>query len=525
MANTVSFIIQLQDRFSRKANKISESVRRATSKFDGFSRKIRKANDKLVKFGKAAKRAGGKLRDFGKKLTLSVTLPLSIMGGVALVQSAKLETLAVAFETMTGSAEKGQALLKQLTKFTATTPFQLEGVAKATKTLLAFKVPLEGIPGTLRMLGDIAAGTDAPLSDIAQIFGKTRAKGKLMTEELLQFAERGIPIIDILAERLKVTKPVIFKLASESKISFGIMEEALKTMTSEGGIFFDQTIRQSKTLGGVWSTLRDNMGLTAGVFGDIIVDVFELKGGLKVVSDFLDRLGQSTKVFAKTHPNITKVLVILVAVLAVLGPLIISIGFLVVGFAAISVAAGFLGVSLSAISIPILIIIGAIAALVVAGIFLMRNWEKVKAVFKSVLDFILGGFAATVSLFTSVKVSGSELFSGLLESMFELGAGVIKFLINPLQGVIDLFSSLKSSVSSFIFGKNEIEQAKASIEATVNANPPAKLKSQRPDVARSQTDIGITLRAPENVVQSTEVRSSGNRENLNVGLNMVPAGA
>jgi len=528
VANNISFIIELQNRFSREAEKIRASVRRATAGFDKFNRKIKKASIKLIRLGRKAKEAGKGLAELGKKLTKSITLPLSILGGVALVQSAKLETLAVAFETMTGSAAKGKKLLEDLTQFTATTPFQLEGVGKAAKTLLAFKVSVDDMTPTLRMLGDIAAGTSAPLSDIALIFGKARAKGKLMTEEILQLAERGIPVIDVLAEKLKVTKPAIFKLASESKISFAVMEDALRSMTTTGGIFFDQTRKQSETLGGVWSTLKDNIALTAAVFGDILVDVFGLKAGISGVSEFLTTLRTRIKAFAREHPVLTKILVILTAIIAVIGPLLVVVGTAVIGFGALSIAAGFLGISLGAVAAPVLIVVAAIAAIVTAGVLLVRHWETIKmkakelwekvkknfliiaillppialliaagslivrnwdkikmaaaALWEAVkkffgfivdlisgfgakaFDFLLAAFVQLIQLFTGVETTADSVFSSMVDSVIEFGKNVVDFAIGPITKVVDMFSNLNDAVSSFVFGDDEEKKVKAVVD-------------------------------------------------------------
>lgn len=451
MGNKVSFIIQLQNKFSKQADKIRNAtkgmtggfakldrkVKSASVKLSGLGRKVKnvggkfsqfgrkltnaaklplvtfkklgrvveRASKKLEVFGKKAKAVGSRLKDLGKSLTTRVTLPLVAFGTVALIQSAKLETLATSFETMTGSAKKGKDLLAKLVRFTATTPFQLAGVGKATKTLLAFKVPLKAMLPTLRMLGDIAAGTEAPLSDIAQIFGKARAKGKLMTEELLQLAERGIPIIDLLATKFNLSKAAIFKLASESKISFKVMENALRDMTSKGGIFFDQTKRQSATLAGLFSTLKDNIVLTSGVIGDIIVEVFGLKDGLSGLSDFFNELRTNIRAFAKEHPAITKLIAVIVGLIAILAPVLIMVGQMVIAFGALTLASSVLGLSFTAIIVPILLVVAAVGLLITAGVLIVKNWEEIKGGARELWRTVSGAVENMVKSFGGLKFS------------------------------------------------------------------------------------------------------------------------
>ncbi len=514
MANKVSYLIQLQDRFSRQGNKIRSTVSRMVGGFDNLDRKIKKTSTKLERLGKKAKAAGTKLSGFGKSLTTRVTLPLAAFGGVALTQSAKLETLATAFETMTGSAEKGQKLLQQLTEFTATTPFQLEGVAKATKTLLAFKVPLEAMPDTLRMLGDIAAGTDAPLSDMAQIFGKVRAKGKLMTEELLQLAERGIPIIDSIADKFGLTKAQVFKLASESKISFAVMEDALKRMTQTGGIFFNQTQRQSETLSGLFSTLKDNIGLTSAVFGDIIVDVFGLKEGIAGLNEFFGTLRERIQAFSKESPGITKLVAVFVGLVAILGPILFIVGQAVVVFGALALIAGALGISFAAMVIPVLLAVAAAGLLVAAGVLIMQNWEGIK-----------GGAQA---LWEDV----SMFFSRMIDSVVAFGEAVLDSVLSPFRQAKELISGFGSSIGSlFGFGDTEIRVLmpeltpipEIKLVAPDMANIP-ELEARQSVTRQSQTDVNVNLRAPERTIESIKTRTSGKLPGLNVGVNMEAAG-
>ena len=98
-------------------------------------------------------------------------------------------------------------------------------------------------------------------------------------------------------------------------------------------------------------------------------------------------------------------------------------------------------------------------------------------------------------------------FTIMIEAIVSFGKSIIDFAVKPIQVVMDKFSSLKSLASRFIFGD-------------VNITPPVDIKQQQGSTSRSQTDIMVHLRAPENVVESTKIKSTGDRKNLNVGMNM-----
>ena len=90
----------------------------------------------------------------------SLLAPLGYMKDglvAASAAAADMERSAVAFEVMAGSAEKGAATLKQIKQLAAATPFEFPELAEAGQLLMNFGVQAEGVAGTLRKLGDVAA--------------------------------------------------------------------------------------------------------------------------------------------------------------------------------------------------------------------------------------------------------------------------------------------------------------------------------------------------------------------------------
>tara|TARA_Y100000593_G_C4321560_1_gene344100 strand:+ start:3675 stop:5930 length:2256 start_codon:yes stop_codon:yes gene_type:complete len=282
-----------------------------------FDKKLSKVQNNLQNVGK-------KMQSIGKGMTVGITAPLGLLGAAALKSASDLETMGVAFESMLGSGEAASQMVKDLSDFTAKTPFQLEGVGKAAKQLLSFGVQGDQVIGKLKFLGDIAAGANIPLSDMASIFGKSKAKGKAMTEELLQLSDRGVPVIDTLAKKMRVSKEAIFDMASKGKISFEILQDSLISLTQEGGVFANQMEKQSNTMAGIWSTLKDNIGLALADIGNSIVEGFDLKNALKSAIAWIQEL---TKRFKELSPQTKKIIVVVAGLAAAAGPLIAGLGF------------------------------------------------------------------------------------------------------------------------------------------------------------------------------------------------------
>ena len=170
----------------------------------------------------------------------------------------EFQQLEISFGTMLKSKEKANELMAQLTDLAAKTPFGLQEVSEGAKRLLAFQVPAEEVTETLRRMGDVAAGLGVPMGQLIHVYGQVKAQGKLMTNDLYQFMNAGIPIIAELSKVVGKSETEIKDMVSAGKIGFPEVQAVIKNMTSEGGLFFNLMAEQSKSLGGQISNLQDN---------------------------------------------------------------------------------------------------------------------------------------------------------------------------------------------------------------------------------------------------------------------------
>ena len=252
----------------------------------------------LQQLRRAAVSAGRGVRDLGKDLALAainggkwlaarsiavlktsaVALggALAAAGTAAVVFGAKQEQTRLKLEVMLGSVEKANALLGQMQKFANVTPFNTAEVVSAGQTLLGFGVAAGDVVSQIKMLGDISAGTGKDLNELASIYGKTLAKGKVETEQLNQITEAGIPIIRTLAAMYGVSEGAVYDMAARGKISAADLQKAFEKMTASGGIFGGMMEKQSKTVGGLWSTFIGNLQTIAGTVGEQLAPVMRL---------------------------------------------------------------------------------------------------------------------------------------------------------------------------------------------------------------------------------------------------------
>ena len=173
----------------------------------------------------------------------------------------------IAFETMLHSGEKAKAMILDLAKLAASTPFDMKGVVSGAKQLLAYGFAADQITDTMRRLGDISAGLGLNLQDLTWLYGTTMVQGRLFTRDLMQFTGRGIPMTEALAKQFGVTKDKVSELVTAGKIGFPEVEKAIKSLTDEGGQFGGLMEKQSHSITGQISNIQDSIEMAINDLG------------------------------------------------------------------------------------------------------------------------------------------------------------------------------------------------------------------------------------------------------------------
>ena len=216
-----------------------------------------------------------------------------IGGGAALIRgifgsAAELESQTRSLQVLTGSAEKTKQIVAEIKAFGAATPFQVRDLIDVTKKLKAFGIETDSLVDTTKRLGDIAGATGADLDGIATAFGQIRAKGKFAQEENLQLLERGVDLTTELKKMYGLSGDELAKAMSKGQISFEAANQALITLTNQGGQYFGGAISQADTLNGKLSTLQDAFVTLGQNIGRVLEPLF--KGILDFVTFLTNRL-------------------------------------------------------------------------------------------------------------------------------------------------------------------------------------------------------------------------------------------
>jgi len=208
----------------------------------------------------------------------------------------QFQQLEISFGTMLKSKEKANELMAQLTDLAAKTPFGLEEVSEGAKKLLAFQIPAQEVTETLRRMGDVASGLGVPMGQLIHVYGQVKAQGKLMTNDLYQFMNAGIPIIAELSKVVGKSETEIKDMVSAGKIGFTEIQAVIKNMTNEGGLFYNLMAEQSKSLGGQISNLRDNFDQMLNEIGKASEGI--VSGAIKGVSFLVENYETIGKLIA-----------------------------------------------------------------------------------------------------------------------------------------------------------------------------------------------------------------------------------
>jgi tape measure domain-containing protein len=203
-----------------------------------------------------------------------------------------LEQRVVSFRAITGSDGIGDSLLGSLKDIATSTPISLYDSFEGAERLLAFGISVKNIKQDILTLGNIASGVGKDkLNRLMLAFGQVKTAAQLTGQELRQFAEAGVPLLDELAKQMgKTAARVKEDMFKGIKPSFEEVRAALAAMTQEGGKFHNLLEKQAETIAGLEQVTSDKFSLMIASFSEIsgITDVW--RGTLKDVSVIMDKI-------------------------------------------------------------------------------------------------------------------------------------------------------------------------------------------------------------------------------------------
>ena len=195
------------------------------------------------------------------------------------------------FGIMLGDVEAGIGLFNELQEFNFWTPFDIEQTSQAAKVLVSAKVPLKDLTDYLTRFGDIAQGDAQKFQSYINAFSKASAKGKADMEVLNVYTDQGVQILDALGQQLGKTSTEIVKMASEGKISFQDLDNALNALASEGGLYYGTLEKAAMRLDAVQAGLQESVKTLKASFGQMLAPA--VSAVLSVFTNLVDKINSS----------------------------------------------------------------------------------------------------------------------------------------------------------------------------------------------------------------------------------------
>lgn len=199
----------------------------------------------------------------------------------------------------------------------------------------------------------------------------------------------------------------------------------------------------------------------------------DLKSALQPILSVIAEVVGKIAEWISNNPTLAATIMAVVTVIGILMGIFMALSPIITAIIAL---AGTLSVGIGAIAYPVLIVIGAITALIAIGVALYKNWEEIKTkcseIWTSIKDFFSNIIdrikTSIVEKFNSikesisdkmheVKTSISDIWNKVMDffkdiDLFEIGKNIIQGLIN---GIKSMASSIVSSVKGVVDGAIE----------------------------------------------------------------------
>jgi phage-related protein len=399
------------------------------------------------------------------------------------------------------------AIMKSAMDSVKGTAFGLGDAATIAASAVAAGVkPGKELTRTLSLTGDAAAIAGVGLGEMGQIFGKVAAGNRMMTQEMNQLTDRGIPILQWLAAEFKVTELAAKEMVSEGAVDFATFQKVIEdniggAALTMGGSFSGALENTKAAFGRLGAAMLDPIfsrmpavfaGIITGVdklgevvgplaaaFGEKLADniggfingLRGLKGemdpvagasitaansfnefGLKVrsaVEGLVAAFQQASEWYDRNRDSIMQIA-------AAVGPAVVAIGSLATTVHVLRVAFRMLGLSL-----PVLLLMGFVAAVTYAwqNSETFRNvvtgaFNAIKNAVGPAIDFVTGLVQGLADKFSGGGgVSGAmEKFGGAAERVGEVLRNAFSVVEEYVLGVIDMlkprFDSIGESFST-----------------------------------------------------------------------------
>lgn len=218
------------------------------------------------------------------------TLGVALSRGFQRLNS--LDQATAKLEGLGHSAESVQSIMDNALAAVRGTAFGMDEAASVAAGVVAAGVkPGVELERTLKLVADASTIAGTSMGDMGAIFNKVAGTGKIQGEVIAQLGERGIPILQLLADEMGVSAEEVGKLASAGEIDFARFQNAMEK--GMGGA----ALKSGETFQGAMANAQASLGrmganFLAPVFEQLAPTLSALTGAMGPLEDVAAGLGE-----------------------------------------------------------------------------------------------------------------------------------------------------------------------------------------------------------------------------------------
>jgi tape measure domain-containing protein len=416
--------------------------------------------------------------------------------GLGIKTNAELEKSAMSFEILLQSGDKAKKMVSDLQSLALESPFDFVGLQNSAKKLLGMGFAGNQVIPIMHSLGNAVAATGGnteQLEGIALALGQINSKGKVSAEEMNQLAERGIPAWQLLSKQMGKSTAELMKMGEQGELlandaipalvkglderfagsmkkmsdtwdyTIANMKESISIGLASISLPLFNTIK--KDLQGVQSTIQQmskdgSLQEWGNKASSVLVDVYNKA---KAIGMAIWEVGSFV---VNNWSTISPIVYGIVGAFVAYKAIVIGVKAYTMAYAAalwVQTTAQ-LGLNAAMRANPIGFIVTLIGLAIVAGTYLINNWEQVKLVGMNTWNTVVDAAQWSVNALSNigniiiqtfkfawdnVEFAGKSIWNGIL------GAGQVGVngFINLVNSMID--KSL-SGINYLISGANNL---------------------------------------------------------------------
>lgn len=482
-------------------NKVAEAKRNATEASKEYADALEKENSKSERFQAQSelaaarvggiankwKSAGAQISGIGSSLTSSITKPalgaVGVVGGLATalgfkrlvgIDTAKAQLRGLGFE----AAEAQEIIDGPVLDAVEGTAFGIAQAGQAAGGALAAGIkPGAELTRHLKMAGDAAAFSNADYNHMANILTEVEANGYASGGALQQMTDNGLYATSMLADHLGISQEEVKKLASESKITADVLQEALENKIGGAALQMGDTFQgafanMQAAVGRIGAKIwEDAFPKMRDAFSELttMMDSPEFAAAASSIGDLIS--GAFTKIvdgikgaitwWSQLSPGMQKTIGIAVGVAVAMGPVLVIVGQLATGIGAVASVVEFGIPIISRLNEamranPIGAVITAISLLVVGLVWFFTKTKLGQKIWAGFVDFLVGLWEGVKSVAVNLWEGITAAWDAAVEKTKSSWQAVKDFFAGLWQGVKDVFWGAVDFVKTLLWDLNPL---------------------------------------------------------------------